>query len=200
MKRIYCKTDCFCPNADVCTVRCKHDRAEQRTTMMTPDLLSRAGKANILVGAFDDGFILCDAQDDRGHDVVFDYDLNYISAIVVMLRGGHMVESFFVAIQDERQAADELEAHLEFLKGGIVKTLIQHVREAFIKSGAPGMLTSAAIFHDSDRGTFFVQLQSGLLKSYTYRVLPDGRVCVTCNWSIAGQRQRKQATSTWRPQ
>lgn len=74
-----------------------------------------------------------------------------------------------------------------------MKTLFDHIVEAHSLSGAPGRVTG--FWGD---GRYNVQLQYGTRK-FRFKTHGPGdcRVTVYPSWSIDGQRQKKQATSTW---
>jgi hypothetical protein len=69
-----------------------------------------------------------------------------------------------------------------------VKATINAIKKAHAKSGAPG--TFLALLENS--GQYFVQLQYGTQK-FRYVERPDS-LTVHCNWTIAGDSQRKSAT------
>lgn len=70
-------------------------------------------------------------------------------------------------------------------------TLLEALSEAHAKSGAPGRVTG---FWGS--GHYGVEVQRGEVRRFRFWNLHDGRVRVFPSWSIAGDRQRKQATSS----
>jgi hypothetical protein len=73
-----------------------------------------------------------------------------------------------------------------------MKTTMQHLIEAHAKSGAPGRVVGW--WGDA---RYEVELQYGR-KVFKFRThgMGDDRVTVFPCWSIAGDRQRRQATST----
>lgn len=71
-----------------------------------------------------------------------------------------------------------------------MKTIMDHLREAHARSGAPGNVTG--FWGD---GRYNVKLMYGDQK-FRFREHADGRVTVFTSWVVGGARQRKQATST----
>lgn len=72
-------------------------------------------------------------------------------------------------------------------------TLLEALREAHAKSGAPGKVTG---FWGS--GHYGVQFWGGTIKRCRFWHLPDGRVRVFPTCHIGGKLRRKQATSSER--
>lgn len=77
-------------------------------------------------------------------------------------------------------------------------TLLEALSEAHAKSGAPGRVTGFWGINIEGVGAYGARLQSGWIQRFRFQHLQDGRVRVFPSWSIAGDRQRKQATSSER--
>ena len=81
------------------------------------------------------------------------------------------------------------------LTGRDPDTFDANLREAHIKSGAPGTIIQFnADKNDRFRGTYVVRLQYGHFV-FKWRWLPGGHVRVKCHWKIGDDLQRRQATS-----
>lgn len=77
-----------------------------------------------------------------------------------------------------------------------MKTILDHIKEAHNLSGAPGRVTGYFA-----RGYYTVKLQFGVnMFRFLTHGAGDPRVTVMPSWTIAGDRQRKQATSTHQPE
>lgn len=66
---------------------------------------------------------------------------------------------------------------------------LDRIRQAHNRAGAPG-----DVIGYTGAGRYRVRLQHGT-REFRMHCLPDGRIRVFASWSIAGCRQRKQATS-----
>lgn len=72
-----------------------------------------------------------------------------------------------------------------------MKSTLDHIKEAHDKSGAPGEVLG---FYGS--GHYLVRLQYGACRFRFFSLRNPDRVRVVPSWTITGDRQRKQATST----
>jgi hypothetical protein len=77
-----------------------------------------------------------------------------------------------------------------FIRRNLLKTLFEHIKKAHNKSGAPGKVTGYW-----GNGYYNVRLQYGY-KPFRFFTCKNGCVTVKPSWTIAGDRQRKQATSS----
>ena len=84
---------------------------------------------------------------------------------------------------------------MPFMDPALPEFIQSAIESAFHRTGAPGRIYESWSDDSADtRGYFVAQKQYGIQRYSWRRNVTRATLTVVCNWSICGQRQRKQAT------